>query len=445
MALPSNISLAELQKKKQQHIQQQNPKNDQIELSTSSSSTIPNLCYLQKEPISPINAMQHNNASMLHQYMSRDPQFLPIHPSHNIFQQQDQQKMLYQRMFQDQMIHQQEMSKNNQIKKLQQRKQMQLNLRQQQHIQKQQQIYQNQHFKDQIKSMPDSISLQNPSSIALKGQMLACYENNSEFKGVRFESNKWSATFSLNGENVNLGLFDSKESAAKMYDAYAIAKLGEKAVVNFPNDILFDRISGNILRIRDAMTGKERSFNPGSSPRFSHSNKMPQNLPEAKKCKKIKLAEPNLLIFTAANEIATANAFDHNLTCSYEVSFPKAGTLGLNLRRVQIHLGARARSHQVQYIVEVKDVQQKFLQTVIQPHDVILSVNKTKLYGSEGMTFENSISLLNNAPLPRIIRFARVRTLSSLELQLTLKTSPCALFEISEENQPSLITAKLDP
>lgn len=61
----------------------------------------------------------------------------------------------------------------------------------------------------------------------------------SGFKGVSWGRNpggggKWKAGIEVNGKSYHLGLFAQKESAARVYDAWAKAVWGDWAYLNFP-------------------------------------------------------------------------------------------------------------------------------------------------------------------------------------------------------------------
>ncbi|KAG5187051.1 hypothetical protein JKP88DRAFT_254199 [Tribonema minus] len=161
------------------------------------------------------------------------------------------------------------------------------------------------------------------------------------------------------------------------------------------------------------------------------------------------LRHANRAVFTAANEGALACAMAHCPTCIYEVTFPGAGTLGLNLRPVLLLRGARAGPLAAPRIcVEVKDVQQQFLTTVIQPRDLIVAVNG-RVLGGAAFTFEKAIAMLSTAPPPRTLRFARIPALDPLEVELSTRVTPCATFDIqlppSPSDMPRLVTAQIDP
>jgi len=58
--------------------------------------------------------------------------------------------------------------------------------------------------------------------------------NATGFKGVSRHKNGWRAVIKHNYRNINLGSFDTKEDAARAYDAAAIRLHPEHALLNFP-------------------------------------------------------------------------------------------------------------------------------------------------------------------------------------------------------------------
>jgi len=62
--------------------------------------------------------------------------------------------------------------------------------------------------------------------------------NKSGYKGVSLhsQSDKWRAIINHNKKKISLGLFFSKEEAAKAYDEAARRLQGEFARLNFPNE-----------------------------------------------------------------------------------------------------------------------------------------------------------------------------------------------------------------
>lgn len=62
--------------------------------------------------------------------------------------------------------------------------------------------------------------------------------NTSGFKGVRFQAQNqnWYASIGVNRKEVYLGVFKTKEEAARAYDKKAVELFGEFASINFPQE-----------------------------------------------------------------------------------------------------------------------------------------------------------------------------------------------------------------
>tara|TARA_R110000824_G_scaffold384421_1_gene578404 strand:- start:720 stop:1397 length:678 start_codon:yes stop_codon:yes gene_type:complete len=62
--------------------------------------------------------------------------------------------------------------------------------------------------------------------------------NTSGYKGVSWvkRDKKWQAQIVKDGKNTNLGLYETKEEAARVYDAEAKIQHGEFAYLNFPDE-----------------------------------------------------------------------------------------------------------------------------------------------------------------------------------------------------------------
>jgi hypothetical protein len=58
----------------------------------------------------------------------------------------------------------------------------------------------------------------------------------SGLRGVHPLRGRWKAHIRSNGKQRNLGMFDTKEEAAKAYDAAALDAFGEFARLNFPKE-----------------------------------------------------------------------------------------------------------------------------------------------------------------------------------------------------------------
>jgi hypothetical protein len=56
--------------------------------------------------------------------------------------------------------------------------------------------------------------------------------NSSGFKGVSWLEGKWSAYIGENGKKIHLGLFKTREDAARRYNKEALKRFGEFAKLN---------------------------------------------------------------------------------------------------------------------------------------------------------------------------------------------------------------------
>ena len=80
-------------------------------------------------------------------------------------------------------------------------------------------------------NFPDDI----PTDLEIKPRNKIIFRNNtSGYRGVSFKraSKKWLAEFQLDGKKMNLGLFETPQEAARIYNQTAIKYLGEKAKLN---------------------------------------------------------------------------------------------------------------------------------------------------------------------------------------------------------------------
>jgi len=59
-------------------------------------------------------------------------------------------------------------------------------------------------------------------------------KNETGFKGVKVQGNKYQSRIRVNNKYVHLGTFDTPKQAAKAYDRKAYELYGDKAVLNFP-------------------------------------------------------------------------------------------------------------------------------------------------------------------------------------------------------------------
>jgi hypothetical protein len=58
--------------------------------------------------------------------------------------------------------------------------------------------------------------------------------SSSRFKGVALQGGRWRAQITTAGQRHYLGFFDDEETAARAYDAAALAQRGPHAWLNFP-------------------------------------------------------------------------------------------------------------------------------------------------------------------------------------------------------------------
>ena len=70
----------------------------------------------------------------------------------------------------------------------------------------------------------------------------------SNFKGVHWHkvANKWAASLMINRKSNHLGVFESEKVAAQAYDFEANKRLGERAILNLPNELLSESPRGEI-------------------------------------------------------------------------------------------------------------------------------------------------------------------------------------------------------
>ncbi|HFJ9284820.1 TPA: AP2 domain-containing protein [Bacillus toyonensis] len=59
----------------------------------------------------------------------------------------------------------------------------------------------------------------------------------SGFRGVRRWNKKYQAVIFYDKKQIHLGMFNTPEEAAKAYDKKAIELFGDKAVLNFPEEV----------------------------------------------------------------------------------------------------------------------------------------------------------------------------------------------------------------
>ncbi len=83
----------------------------------------------------------------------------------------------------------------------------------------------------------------------------------SQFKGVAWDKDKWSAMIANEGKRISIGRFESEKDAAVAYDLYAKDLFGEFALLNFDNH-------PEESRVRDIISKSTRYKRKGCSSQY---------------------------------------------------------------------------------------------------------------------------------------------------------------------------------
>ena len=71
----------------------------------------------------------------------------------------------------------------------------------------------------------------------IQKKALKINSRSSRYRGVSKNGNKWQVHIMINKKNKYIGIYDSEEIAARIYDLESIKKNGQKAITNFKYNI----------------------------------------------------------------------------------------------------------------------------------------------------------------------------------------------------------------
>ncbi|CAN0358422.1 unnamed protein product, partial [Ascophyllum nodosum] len=316
-------------------------------------------------------------------------------------------------------------------------------------------------------------------------------QSGQPLRGTRFNrtTNKWVSFVSYRGREVEIASYDREDDAALAHDTKMVDLYGASATVNYPCSVLVDPITKRVRRLRSE-TGREFPFPEGvgghvtatanvagqqeihgrsTAPKISSSeaissggvlgvNRYARGADTAKQPplpKRVPRAPTGVegapqpqedwvplpeRAYTGADLASVTNAREHKAGLVYEIVFPRPGALGLNLRSYLVEPTAGARPGLSPYgCLEVLEAQG----TVVEPGDLLISINGQKLSG-RNFAFESAIAKCSKAPMPRVLRFARMRRASAAEIECALAVEACAVFD-ADGHPKRLVTAQLHP
>lgn len=137
-----------------------------------------------------------------------------------------------------------------------------------------------------------------------------------------------------------------------------------------------------------------------------------------------------------------ASLFTPSATFAYDITFPFQHALGLNLTPHFLQYSSQGGKRVLGCCIVVEALNAA-LNSLVLPGDILLKINDICLLGSsaDGFNFDNVTKLIQNASVPRVIRFMRpagssVNLLPSpVEAQLLAEGSPLARFIMANSGQ----------
>ena len=83
----------------------------------------------------------------------------------------------------------------------------------------------------------------------IQKKILKLNSRSSKYRGVSKNGNKWQVHIMINKKNKYIGIYDSEEIAARIYDVESIKKNGLKAITNFKYNLNDEIIAEKFYKI----------------------------------------------------------------------------------------------------------------------------------------------------------------------------------------------------
>ena len=82
----------------------------------------------------------------------------------------------------------------------------------------------------------------------IQKKILKLNSRSSKYRGVSKNGNKWQVHIMINKKNKYIGIYDSEEIAARIYDVESIKKNGLKAITNFKYNLNDEIMQKNFIK-----------------------------------------------------------------------------------------------------------------------------------------------------------------------------------------------------